>query len=542
MEKKNALISVFNKDGIVEFSQALIELGWRIISSGGTAKVLAAAGVPVTDVAEISGLPAILDHRVVTLVPQIHGGLLATEDQMAELESLGYPWIDLVCVDLYPLQAEIAREGATRESVIKKTDIGGPTMIRSGAKGRRLVIVDPADRVVVANHLIAGEPNSEEFRNNLAAKAEGIVANYCLASARYHSGGKIDGLIGTQVAACKYGENAWQQPAGLFSVGGSDPLGLDKFELLEGSLPSYNNWCDIDRMLQTMTHIVAGFDNRPGGEDNGTYLPAVAIGAKHGNACGVGFGMSSTCVEDMLSGDPLAIFGGLVMTNFCIHEDQARSLLYSGVPEGQRRLFDGIIAPNFTGGAVDVLARKAGKCRLLKNPALADLSINSLDSADRFRYVRGGFLRQPNYTNVVNLKALQASATRYSESQVVQARWRDLVLAWAIGSTSNSNTITLVNKSRLISNGVGQQDRVGVAKLAVERAKRSGHDTRGSIAYSDSFFPFTDGVEVLADAGVEVILASSGSVNDGKVRDFCDSRGISLILLPDAEARGFFGH
>ena len=195
MERKNALVSVFNKDGVVEFVWDLVDLGWRIISSGGTARVLAAAGVPVTDVAEISGLPAILGHRVVTLVPQIHGGLLATEDQMAELESLGYPWIDLVCVDLYPLQAEIARPGATRESVIDKTDIGGPTMIRSGAKGRRLVIVDSDDRNVVLAHLLANEPNSAEFRNYLAAKAEGIVAEYCLASANYHSDGKIYGFF-----------------------------------------------------------------------------------------------------------------------------------------------------------------------------------------------------------------------------------------------------------------------------------------------------------------------------------------------------------
>lgn len=540
MQKKNALISVFSKDGIVEFARILVGLGWRIISSGGTAKVLAEAGVSVTDIAAISGLKPILKHRVVTLVPQVHGGLLATLDMVDELESLGYPWIDLVCVDLYPLQAEIAKPEATRESVIDKTDIGGPTMIRSGAKGRRLVVVDPADRAVVLNHLIAGEPDSEEFRNRLAAKAEGIIAEYCLASGRYHSGGKIDGFIGTQVTACKYGENAHQQPAGLFSTGSSDPLGLDKFVVVEGSSPSYNNWCDIDRMLQTMTHIAAGFENRPKHLRVGG-MPNIAIGAKHGNACGVSVGGYLPCIENMLSGDPLAIFGGLVMTNFAIGVFEAKALIYSGVPEGGRRLLDGIIAPFFTDEAIEILARKAGKCRLIQNAALTGPSIKSLDTAPRFRYVRGGFLRQPNYTYILDLDGADAFLAD-GRNDPIRDRWMDLILAWAIGSTSNSNTITLTKGGKLIGNGVGQQDRVGAAKLAVERARRSGHDTARSVAYSDSFFPFTDGPEVLANAGVEIILASGGSVKDNEVRDFCLSRGMSLILVPDAKARGFFGH
>ncbi|HYE22165.1 MAG TPA: bifunctional phosphoribosylaminoimidazolecarboxamide formyltransferase/IMP cyclohydrolase, partial [Verrucomicrobiae bacterium] len=218
-------MSVFHKDGIVEFARSLIELGFEIISSGGTATHLAASGVKVTDVAEISGLKPILRHRVATLVPQIHGGLLATLDMLDELQELGYPWIDLVCVDLYPLKQEIAREGSTLESVIEKTDIGGPTLLRSGAKGRRIVVGSPQDRARVLAWLQAGRPSEKEFVGRLAAKAEGIVADYALASARYLSLGNIDGMVGTQVVEAK-GENGPQSPAGLFRIDHDDPLAL----------------------------------------------------------------------------------------------------------------------------------------------------------------------------------------------------------------------------------------------------------------------------------------------------------------------------
>lgn len=190
-----ALISVFDKDGIHWFAQELRNLGWTIVSSGGTARVLKSADIAVTDVEEISGLPAVLGHRVVTLVPQIHGGLLATEDQRDELNRLKYPWIDLCCVDFYPLREAIADPNATEMSVIEKTDIGGPTMIRSAVKGRRIVIVDPADREKVVNWMRNGRPDEDTFKRELAAKAEGLVADYCLQSAIFHSGGRITGSI-----------------------------------------------------------------------------------------------------------------------------------------------------------------------------------------------------------------------------------------------------------------------------------------------------------------------------------------------------------
>lgn len=193
--KKTALISVAYKDGIDRFARALVDQDWKIISSGGTAKYLQEANIPVTDVAEISGLAPVLGHRVVTLVPEIHGGLLATEEQRSELETLGWPWIDLCCVDFYPLERAVQDPKATEMSVIEKTDIGGPTMVRSAAKGRRIVIVDPEDRQRVLDWMEKGCRNESEFKRRLAAKAEGLVAHYCLTAAIFHSGGRISGSV-----------------------------------------------------------------------------------------------------------------------------------------------------------------------------------------------------------------------------------------------------------------------------------------------------------------------------------------------------------
>ena len=241
----------------------------------------------------------------------------------------------------------------------------------------------------------------------------------------------------------------------------------------------------------------------------------------------------------MISGDPLALFGGIIMANFPIRGAEAKILRDWNMPDGKKRILDGVFAPSFNSYAKKELNRKEGKCRLLENKALAKLDASSLDSAIRFRYVRGGFLKQPNYTYILDLKdpELEIVGTKISS-----AKETDLLIAWAIGSTSNSNTITLVKNKTLIGNGVGQQDRVGAVNLVVSRARRSGHDIRGAVAYSDSFFPFPDGVQVLIDAGVKAIITTKGSVNDEAVREVCRKAKISLYFLPDKKSRGFFGH
>jgi phosphoribosylaminoimidazolecarboxamide formyltransferase/IMP cyclohydrolase len=569
-KQKTALISVYDKTGIKEFAESLVNLGWKIISSGGTAKHLSEAGVPVTDVAEITGMPAILSHRVLTLHPKIHGGLLAlnTPEHLAEMEKYSIPYIDLVCCDLYPLEEEIKNPVATRESVIEKTDIGGPTMLRSAAKGRRIVICEVSDRAKVIEWLKAGEPNREEFINSLAAKAEAVVARYCSISGEYRSSGEYKGIFGKKKLECAYGENAYQKPASLYGspdverLEGSrrstsgDPLAIHNWQLVAGSPLSYNNICDVDRMMQTMTHIGAGF------EKNFSKVPHVSIGAKHGNACGVGVGDSEIkAVDKMLQGDLRAIFGGSVMLNFNVDEKIAEELIHKFSPEGIRRLLDIVAAPSFSPEAVEILSRKKGKCRILVNPAILKAGLPSLDSTSRFRYVRGGFLTQPNYNFVPKLDP--------------SFKNEDVILAWAIGCTSNSNTITIVKEGRLYGNGVGQQDRVGAAKLAIFRADdaaqfrkkneenssallhpsggtfREGNsspalpeqaDLENAVAYSDSFFPFPDAPEVLINRGIKTIFSTSGSVNDEKIIELCKTKNVNLIMLPDSEARGFYQH
>lgn len=532
---KTALLSVYHKAGIVEFAQKLLALGWQLLASGGTAKTLNDAGLPAKDIAELVGGGAILGHRVVTLSRQIHAGLLATESQndRQELADLGIPFIDLACVDLYPLKDAIDNAGAAgAKSVLEKTDIGGPAMLRSAAKGRRIVICDPADRTKVLDWLKAGRPDKENFITALAAKAEFVAANYGLLSAAYHSHSGYQGFLGEKFQACNYGENAWQQPAGAYQNSQTDALALKNFKLLAGAAPSYNNLCDLDRMLTTITHIAAAFDV------NRDRVPFIAVGVKHGNPCGAAVGENAADVlKKMLEGDLRAIFGGLIMSNFAIDETLAEILLTHKMSAG-KRLLDGIAAPEFQAGTPDMLKRKGDKCRLFANPALARLNKDSLDASPRFRNIRGGFLLQPNYAYVLNLRDPNLEKLPPVEANLEN----DFLLAWAIGSTSNSNTVCLVKGGRLIGNGVGQQDRVGACQLAIKRAVDAGHETKTAVAYSDSFFPFFDGPEVLAKAGISAILSTSGSVRDGEVKQFCQKNNLALYLIPDKLARGFFGH
>ena len=535
MNKKNALLSVYDKTGIVEFAQSLVALGWTLYASGGTAKAIASARIPVTDVADLVGGEAILGHRVVTLSREVHAGILArnTDADIAELEREGIHRIDLVCVDMYPLTQEIDKLGSTPESVIEQTDIGGPTMLRSAAKGRRIVMCEAKDRSRVIEWLKAGEPDRETFLTELAAKAEAVVSEYCLASALYHGKGEYAGVIGRRQIVCKYGENAPQTPAAFYSSGTGDPLGLDKFQLIAGTEPSYNNLCDLERLLQTVTHIAATFDV------NYSSVPLIAVGVKHGNACGAAVGTSpEAVVRKMVMGDPLAIFGGMVMLNFSVTKDVAVTLLSYGMPAGQRRLLDGIIAPSFDVEALTLLKRKGDKCRCIANPALAKINRNSLDRAPRLRYVRGGFLLQPNYAFILDLN----DPNLVKIGQASGAEERDMLLAKAICDTSNSNTITLVRWEQLIGNGVGQQARVYGSQLALTRAGMCRHPVLDASAASDSFFPHIDGVEDLVESGIKAIVSTSGSIKDKEVIAYCREAGVVLYLIPDVQGRGFFGH
>lgn len=528
-----ALLSVFNKDGIVEFAEGLLGLnqGWDLLASGGTAKVIVGAGLPVTDVATTVGEP-ILGHRVVTLSREIHAGLISGPEHEAELARLGIKRIDLLCVDLYPLEQAIADPNASEASVLEKTDIGGPAMLRSAAKGRRIIVLEADGRENILGWLRDGRPNEAKMLRQMAAIAEAYVASYCLASARFLSNGEFNGFIGRRELTCAYGENRWQEPAGLYATNAGGPLALHRFGCVAGSAPSYNNLCDGDRMLQTLTHIAQAVLRDCG------MRPFVAIAAKHGNPCGAAYDHSSSrcALQKAIRGDTRAIFGGLMMTNFEIDGPAAEDIA-TFASDGQKRLLDGVFAPSFTPDAIEILARKRGKCRLLANPALA-IHSTLLDDAWRFRHVRGGFLVQPNYTYCFGFQHFAVDIY----GSITPDQRNNLLLAWGVGSTSNSNTVTLAKDGMLIGNGIGQQDRVGAAKLALMRARDAGHDPAGAVAYSDSFFPFPDGAQVLLDAGISAVLALRGSVHDREIIALFKERGVPFVTVPDDLGRGFFGH
>jgi phosphoribosylaminoimidazolecarboxamide formyltransferase/IMP cyclohydrolase len=548
-----ALLSVYNKTGIEAFAQSLKDMGWLIYASGGTAKALTVANIAVKDTSELVGGKAILGHRVVTLSREISAGLLANKDSqedIKEMDDLNIPIIDLVCVDMYPLERTI-QNGGDKSVVNEQTDIGGPTLLRSAAKGRRIVLSHPSQRNLVIEWLKAGKPEQPEFIDKLAARAEYEVARYVLTSAKNLNGIEISGYIASKNSPTKYGENPQQANAAFYSDNrvGPDALGLDQFEHVKGIEKSYVNITDIDRLLQTTTHIAAGFDKNFG------YVPKIAVGVKHGNACGAAISENlNEAVKKMLSGDTRAIFGGVIMLNGEIDEKIANSLMFYANEGDKPRLLDGVVGASVSESALEILSRN--KLRVVVNPSLGSLNLASIDSARRARLVRGGALEQPNYNYVLDLSADYAD----KHGELSDQQLRDLVLAWAIGCTSNSNTIAIVKDSQLIGNGVGQQDRVGAAQLALTRATNTFpelvsdgdkikltvtlHKSKleGSSAYSDSFFPFADGPELLAKAGVKAILSSSGSIGDKSVIEMLESYKVSVMLIPDKLARGFYMH
>ena len=549
-----ALLSVYDKTGIVEFARGLVELGWQVYASGGTAKVINEAGVAVTDVAELVGGEAILGHRVVTLSREISAGLLADKDSaddVAEMAHLKLPIIDLVCVDMYPLEETINKSDSSRADIVQQTDIGGPTMLRSAAKGRRIALSHATQRQPVLDWLHAGKPDEIEMLDELAARAEYEVARYIMTSAQYLNGNAMAGFTARLSNPTKYGENPWQIPAAFYADNrlAVDPLGLDQFEHVQGMERSFINITDIDRLLQTVTHIAAGF------QQNFQETPAIAVGVKHGNACGAGVSATHVeAVQKMLTGDTRAIFGGVVMINGEIDKAVAETLMRYAMEDDRLRLLDGVVGASVSPEALELLSRN--KLRMVVNPALADLDQNSLDHAPRWRPVRGGELEQPNYDFIMDLSAdymqFHGEATKQQK--------RDMILGWAIGSTSNSNTISLVKDGQLIGNGVGQQDRVGAGQLALTRTTSAmpeleEHGERltlkisldkqklaGATAYSDSFFPFPDGPELLARTGIRAVLTSSGSVGDDKVIETLRAHDVIIAMAPDKIARGFYIH
>lgn len=536
-----ALLSVFNKDGIVEFATELAALGFEIYASGGTRLALIQGGVEANDVAWLVGGAAILGHRVVTLSREIHAGLLAdpnNPEHVTEMAGFNIPFIDLVYNNCYPLKAAIAA-GKSAAQVLEATDIGGPCMLRSAAKGRRIVMCDPADQPRVLAWLKEDRPDADAFLTGLAAKAEGYVADYALASARYTSGGAIDGMIGTKVWDLCYGENK-ETPAGLYALEDDpDPLAVHRFVQVGGNAPSSINVTDLDRGLNTMTRFTAGWKLNFG------EMPLVGLALKHGKCCGAAYGKTPLeVIRNLIDCDPLSIFGGTLMFNFRLDTAAARELRNYRRGEIMNG-YDVIIAPGYDEGASEVLERKSGKTRVYENPALATELIAELPPSMTFRPVRGGFIRMPASTFLlqVNDPRMEKHVPEGAEP-VTEQQLKDLILAFAVCATSESNTTTIVVDGMLLANGVGQQSRVDVCELAVSRAIKRGHGDKlpRAVAVTDSFFPFPDALEVLVNAGIRFIWSTSPPKTKPEVIAVGMKAGAIHWTLSDAFARLFFGH
>lgn len=333
---------------------------------------------------------------------------------------------------------------------------------------------------------------------------------------------------------CGYGENPYMTPAGLYTTDTGYPLAFSKYEQIAGKPIGAVGFTDHTWLTQVITHLAAGFALNFGS------APFIAVAVKHGNACGAAVGDDPADVlHKMATGDELALFGGVVMTNFPITEELAHVLATPTDPEKFTRLYDGIYAPSVSPEALEQLERKTGKCRVFVNPALEHLTADSLDTTPRRVQGAGGeYLLQPNYTFVLDVFESQVNG-----GTALLEQYMDIVMAWAIGCVSNSNTIAITRGGQLLALAVGQQSRVLACELAVMKLTMAGHNALDAVAYSDSFFPYEDAPVVLAKAGISTLFASSGAVRDKQViAAFLEAGGRVLLMQPDVDARGFGKH
>lgn len=529
---RRALLSVYDKTGIVEFGRALAEDGWEILSTGGTARTLREAGVEVTDVSVATGHPEMLEGRVKTLHPAIHAGLLARRDREEDLEALeaqGYALIDLVAVNLYPFRETAARPGVTFDEAMGQLDIGGPTMLRSAAKnhGDVWVVVDPADYGAVLDGMDGDV--GPQLRRSLAAKVFTHVSEYDASVAAYlevQVGGTGIGesmpesrvVQLERVEVLRYGENPGQDAAFYRPVGTRE--GLARLEQLHGKALSYNNLLDLDGALLALAAFAF------------TERPAVCI-VKHTTPCGLA--VADTQVEayrHALRTDPVSAFGSVIALNRPANEDTAAAV--------SELFVECVVAPSFSPGALETLTRKKN-IRLLTyanggtpegkgSPAERFLSEHGkLPEPVAMRSVYGGMLAQtpptPPFYGRVGDDWTVATARAPDE-----AEWNDLKFAWAAVFAVKSNAILLARDGCTLGIGAGQMSRVDSSRIAVQKAADAGMDLTGCVLASDAFFPFRDGVDAAAEAGVKAIVQPGGSVRDEEVIAAADGHGIAMVF------------
>ncbi|MCB8873892.1 bifunctional phosphoribosylaminoimidazolecarboxamide formyltransferase/IMP cyclohydrolase [Acidisoma silvae] len=508
---RRALISVSDKTGLIPFAQALAKAGAEILSTGGTAKAIRDAGIPVKDVSDHTGFPEIMDGRVKTLVPQIHGGILARRDlpeHLAAMEEHKIAPIDLVCVNLYPFEETVARK-ADAETTIENIDIGGPAMIRAAAKNHDFVAIltDPAQYAEVETALAAGGTDIT-LRRRLAGQAYARTAAYDSAIATWFADERGEAfpdrlaISGRRRQTLRYGENPHQQAAFYVT---DDRAGVATAKQVQGKELSYNNLNDTDAAFE----CVAEFDE-----------PTVVI-VKHANPCGIATGASMAEAWDRaLACDPVSAFGGIVALNRTLDEATAKriSAIFTEV----------IVAPDATPEAEAVLAAKKN-LRLLLTGGLPDPSAQ----APSFRSLAGGFLVQGRDAGRITLADLKVVTKRTPTEQELT----DLLFAFRVAKHVKSNAIIYAKAGATVGIGAGQMSRVDSARIAAwkagEAAKAAGLAealTIGSVAASDAFFPFADGLETIIAAGATAVIQPGGSMRDNEVIAAADAAGIAMVM------------
>jgi len=500
-----ALLSVSDKAGIVAFATGLEKLGWEIISTGGTYKVLSSAGINVIEIDEVTKFPECFEGRVKTLNPYVHGGILhkrGDEAHVAQAKELGVEGIDLVCVNLYPFKETIERTDDFGE-IIENIDIGGPTMVRSAAKNFQdvLIVTDVNDYEEVLSAL-EDKNDSMEFRRGLMIKAfehtaayDAMIANYM--NGRFNEGfGAYQFITGKKVFQTRYGENPHQKGA-LYEF---NTHFTNHFKQLKGEA-SFNNINDVNGALK----IASSF-----GDEN-----AVCI-VKHGNPCG--FAIKGTLIEsyvEALKCDPVSAFGGVVAVN---------GIVDKALAEKMNEIFlEVVMAADFTAEALEVFEKKK---RLKLFAQGGEKLVMSKDSHD-FKHVDGGFVYQNSdciCDNEVH------NAQKKSKLIATEQEMKDLEIAWKVAGLTKSNCVVYVKDSAMVAVGMGMTSRVDAAQCALKKAKEMGLNVSGAAMASEAFFPFRDSIDAAAQAGVKAIIEPGGSIRDDEVIQAADEHGISLYF------------
>jgi phosphoribosylaminoimidazolecarboxamide formyltransferase/IMP cyclohydrolase len=508
MKIRTALLSVYDKQGIVEFARRLAESGVEILSTGGTAKALRDAGIALTDVSEYTGFPEIMDGRVKTLHPRVHGGILCVRDDrehLAQAEKHKIKLIDLVAVNLYPFREVTARPDVAHEEAIEYIDIGGPAMVRAAAKNHKYVTVvtDPADYSRVVEELRRRQgATSEMLRRELAVKAFAHTARYDAAIAAYLGGREeFPDLLTLQwekVADLRYGENPHQRAAVYRSSPRTAPS-VAWAEVLGGKELSYNNILDLDSAYELVREL---------------RRPACAI-VKHNNPCGAACGATpAEAFRKALEGDPVSAYGGLVAFNAVV--DAATAELVAT----KDTFFEGIVAPQYARSALEALRERTKWGKNLRILETGHEPSKAPAGTLLVRAIRDGALVQtPDDALTGDLRPAVGEATEEQK--------RDLLFAWTVCKHVRSNAIVLARDEAVVGVGAGQMSRLDSAWIAVRKA---GARARGAVAASDAFFPFPDALEVLLDAGVTAVIQPGGSIRDDQVLEAARKRGVPMLL------------